>query len=65
MAKGRVAAIIVAAGSVAGTVLMRRRRRQQQSRADLYFEDGSMVSLAPDAAEADAMMRAAGVVLAG
>jgi hypothetical protein len=65
MARRRAAALALAAASVAGTVVMRRRRRRNQARADLYFEDGSMLSLAGDSAEADALMRAAATVLDG
>ena len=46
MARGKIAAIAVATGSVLGTVLVRRRRRLHQTRVDLYFGDGSMLSLA-------------------
>ena len=38
--------VLVAAGSVAGSVLYRRRFARRRERVDLYFEDGSMVSLA-------------------
>jgi hypothetical protein len=41
-------------GAGAGTVLLRRGTRARRERVDLYFEDGSMVSLAegsPDAAQ--------------
>jgi hypothetical protein len=48
--RGRVVAGAVAAASVAGVVWKRGRRRRE--RVDLYFEDGSMVSLAGDSAEA-------------
>jgi hypothetical protein len=43
---------VVGAGSFAGTLLSRRRTARNRTRVDLYFEDGSMVSLAvgtPDA----------------
>jgi hypothetical protein len=65
MARRRVAAIALAAGSVAGTVLFRRRRRRNQARADLYFDDGSMISLAGDADDTAALMQAALAVLDG
>ena len=51
MARGKLAAISVATASVLGTVLVRRRRRMHQTRVDLYFGDGSMLSLADDAPE--------------
>ena len=64
MARGKLAAIAVATGSVLGTVLVRRRRRLQQTRVDLYFGDGSMLSLAEDAAESAAILPAAHAILA-
>lgn len=36
---------LLAAGSAVGTVLYRRRVARRRERVDLYFEDGSMVSL--------------------
>ena len=45
------AAVLVAAAAAAGAVL--RRRRRERPRVDLYYEDGSMMSLeagSPDAA---------------
>jgi hypothetical protein len=44
--------LALAAGSVAGTVIFRNRARRRE-RVDVYFEDGSMISLSdgsPDAA---------------
>jgi hypothetical protein len=38
--------LALAAGSVAGSVLYRRRFARRRERVDLYYEDGSMVSLA-------------------
>jgi hypothetical protein len=46
----RVVALAVAGASVAGVLWSRARRRRE--RIDLYFEDGSMVSLAGDSDEA-------------
>jgi hypothetical protein len=44
--------MLLGAGSVAGTLLFRRRLARQRERVDVYFADGSMVSLAkPDEAE--------------
>ena len=45
------AALVLAAAAAAGAVL--RRRRRPAARVDLYYEDGSMISLengSPDAA---------------
>ena len=37
---------LLATGSLAGSVLYRRRAARRRERVDLYYEDGSMVSLA-------------------
>jgi hypothetical protein len=42
----------LAAGSLAGTVFYRRRSARRRERIDVYFEDGSMVSLAEGSPEA-------------
>ena len=39
------AATALMLGSVAASLIVRRRNRRVQTRIDLYFEDGSMVSL--------------------
>ena len=44
MGKGKFALALVAAGSVAFFMRKRKRRRE---RIDLYYDDGSMVSLEP------------------
>jgi hypothetical protein len=36
---------LLALGSLAGTVFYRRRAARRRDRVDVYFEDGSMVSL--------------------
>jgi len=64
MARGKRAAISVATASVLGTVLVRRRRRMHQTRVDLYFGDGSMLSLPDDAPETAAILPAAHAILA-
>jgi hypothetical protein len=38
--------MLLGAGSVAGTLLFRRRLARRRERVDVYFGDGSMVSLA-------------------
>jgi hypothetical protein len=47
--------MLLGAGSVAGTVLLRRRLARQRERVDVYFGDGSMVSLTK-ADEAEPML---------
>lgn len=64
MARGKIAAIAVATGSVLGTVLVRRSRRLHQTRVDLYFGDGSMLSLPDDAPESAGILPAAHAILA-
>jgi hypothetical protein len=60
----RLATLLLAAGSVAGTAVLRRRRRQHRPRVDLYFEDGSMLSLDEGTPEAGAMVPTALDILA-
>jgi hypothetical protein len=64
MARRKLAALALATGSVVGTVVFRRRHRQHQTRVDLYFEDGSMLSLADDTPEAAEIVTLANDVLA-
>ena len=42
-------AALLAAGSIAGPLLLRRRTARRREHVDLYFADGSMVSLPEDA----------------
>ena len=54
--------MLLGAGSVAGTLLFRRRLAWQRERVDVYFGDGSMVSLTkPD--EAEPLLRRARQIL--
>ena len=55
---------LLAAGSAAGTVLYRRRAARRRERAELYFGDGSMVSLTEGSAQADPLLDRAREVLA-
>jgi hypothetical protein len=48
--------MLLAAGSVAGTIFYRRRVARQRERVDVYFEDGSMVSLTEGSPEAEAVL---------
>ncbi len=43
---------VLAAGSLAGTVFYRRRSARRRDRVDVYYEDGSMLSLAEGSPEA-------------
>ena len=53
MAKRRLAAAAVAVGSVAGAAaLWVRRTGKSKERVEVYYGDGSMVTFAPDSAEA-------------
>ena len=63
-ARSRAAAFALAVSSLAGTVLVRRRRNRLQTRVDLYFEDGSMLSLGDEAPETGAIVPAAREILA-
>jgi hypothetical protein len=52
--RGRLVALGVAIASLGGIVYGRRRRRR--GRIDLYFEDGSMISLAGDSPDASVLL---------
>jgi hypothetical protein len=43
---------LLAVGSLGGTVFYRRRATRRRERVDVYYEDGSMVSLAEGSPEA-------------
>ena len=58
-----VAAVFVSAAAVAGAVLWRRRGRRQEH-VDLYFADGSMVSLEQGSVQADKLIPLARDVVA-
>jgi len=47
-----VTGVVLAAGSLAGTIFYRRRVARRRERVDVYFDDGSMVSLTESSAEA-------------
>jgi hypothetical protein len=51
MPRRKVVAGLALVGSIAGAMLLRRRARRRD-RIDVYFEDGSMISLGDDAAGA-------------
>ena len=63
--KGRVAAALVAIGSVVGAAaIWRRRSGAGKDHADVYFADGSMVSFAEGSDEADRLFPVARRILA-
>jgi ferric-dicitrate binding protein FerR (iron transport regulator) len=48
--------LLLAVGTAAGVVIARRLLRGPGERVDLYFEDGSMVSLEGDSTEAQRLL---------
>ena len=54
---------LLGAGSLAGTLLLRRRLARQRERVDVYFGNGSMVSLTKPE-EAEPLLRRAREILA-
>ena len=64
MKRRRLWLLVVGAGSFAGTLLYRRRTVRNRMRVDVYFDDGSMVSLAAGSPDADALLPTAQQILA-
>jgi hypothetical protein len=54
---------LLAAGSIAGSVLYRRRAARRREHVDLYYEDGSMVSLTEGSLELERLLPLARTVL--
>jgi hypothetical protein len=54
---------LLAAGSLAGSVLYRRRAARRREHVDLYYEDGSMVSLTEGSLELERLLPLARTVL--
>ena len=54
---------LLAAGSLAGSVLYRRRAARRREHVDLYYEDGSMISLTEGSPELERLMPLARNVL--
>ncbi|MDX6506596.1 MAG: hypothetical protein QOG06_1240 [Gaiellaceae bacterium] len=52
----RALAVGAALGSTAGAVLLRRRSGRRRDRAELYFDDGSLVTVAQGSAEAERLL---------
>jgi hypothetical protein len=59
-----VAVAAAAAGSAAGAVFLRRRAARRRDRVELYFADGSLVTLTQGSAEPDRLLAHARDVLA-
>jgi hypothetical protein len=51
-----LATAAIGAASFAGTMVYRRRTERRRTRIDLYFEDGSMVSLEAGRPDADRIL---------
>ena len=51
-----VTGIVLVASSLAGAVAIRRRSARRRDRVDVYFEDGSMVSLGDGSPEASTVL---------
>jgi hypothetical protein len=66
MPRRRKALAVAAAGaaSAAGAVFLRRRATRSRDRAELYFADGSLVTLTQGSAEADRLLAHARELLA-
>jgi len=58
-----VTGLVVAFGSLAGAIAYRRRFGGRRERLDLYYEDGSIVSLAGGSPEGDELLPLARDVL--
>jgi hypothetical protein len=61
--RGVLTAAALAAGSLAGAIVYRRRSSRHEARVDLYYEDGSMVSLAEGSPDAEQLLPLAQGVL--
>jgi hypothetical protein len=48
--------VLLAAGSYGGSILYRRRAARRRARVDLYYEDGTMVSLPEDSPAAGRLL---------
>jgi hypothetical protein len=56
--------LLVALGALAGALAVVQRRRAATPRVDVFYEDGSMVSLEPSLQQAERMLAAARRALA-
>ena len=55
--------VVVALGAALAAVAFRRRAERRRERVDLYYEDGSMVSLPEGSADADRLLPLAREIL--
>ena len=58
-----VTGMLLAVGSLVGAIAYRRRFSNRRARVDLYYDDGSMVSLAEGSPEGDKLLPLAHDVL--
>ncbi len=63
-ARSAVAVAAAAIGSAAGALVLRRRAARRRDRAELYFEDGSLVTLTQGSPEAERLLTHARELLA-
>jgi hypothetical protein len=63
-ARRAVAVAAATVGSAVGAVVLRRRAARRRVRAELYFEDGSLVTLTQGSSEAERLLAHAREVLA-
>ena len=59
----KTAAAVLVAGATVATALWRQRREQRREHVDLYFADGSMISLAEGTPDAGRLLPLAHEVL--
>ena len=64
MRASRALAVAAAVGSAVGAVVLRRRAGRSRDRVELYFEDGSLVTLAQGTAGAEPLLLHARELLA-
>ena len=59
-----VTGVVVAAGSAAGAIALGRRAARRRERVELYFGDGSLMTLSAGSPEAERLLAQARVLLA-
>jgi hypothetical protein len=57
-------AVAATLGSAAGAVVLRRRSGRRRDRAELYFDDGSLMTVTQGSPEAESLLRHARELLA-